>query len=282
MKKLMIAFTAVGILVVGAFAAIAIDSSGTAVAQSDTPQTEAPATGAQATENPDVPAWVDEVLDGLINGGVLTDETASELRTEVPNLFDLLDQMGFSTNSEQQFNPEDFAQMFESFGFPDGFQGLDFFGPDGFDLGGLAYQFEDFDFENFEFPEGFAHPDGITPESFKDFRLPNGGFGLLDGLSGLSFADLQDAMQNGTLTDLIDTEAIISDIGDKLDQAVENGRLTREQADEKLAQITDKLDAIGNGELPFFGLEPGGPHDPDNLGSSEPDPQPDPDAQQDA
>jgi len=113
-------------------------------------------------------------------------------------------------------------------------------------------QFKNFDFDGFEFPEGFDHPEGITPESFGDFRFPGGGFGFLDGISGLSFSDLKDAMQNGTLSDLIDSDAIIAEITDKLDAAVTESDLTREQADSMLEKLTDKLDAIANGELPFF------------------------------
>jgi len=260
MKKLLIAITVAGVLVLGAFAVVTIGSSGSAIAQSDTPETDTPQVETQATEDADVPEWVDDVLNGFIKGGVITQESADELRTEVPGLLGLLDQVGLSTNSADEFNPEDFTKMFEQFGFPEGFAGSDFLGPDGVDLGGLLDQFKNFDFGNFTFPEGFDHPEGATPDSIEKFDFPGGGFGFLNGLEGLTFSDLKDAMQNGTLSELIDPESILSSVSDKLDAAVANGTLAREQADKMLEKVSEKLDAIENGELPFFGDRFGNPH----------------------
>jgi len=264
MKKLMIAIAAAGVLVLGAFAVVTIGSSGTAVAQSDTPQVET-----QATDDADVPEWVDDVLNGFIKGGVITEESADQLRTEVPALLGLLDQVGFSSNSADEFNPEDFTQMFERFGFPEGFEGSDFLGPDGVDLGGLLDQFKNFDFGNFTFPEGFDHPDGATPDSIEKFTFPGGGLGFLDGLEGLTFSDLKDAMQNGTLSDLVDPESILSTVSDNLDAAVTNGTLTDEQADKMLEKLKNTLDAIENGELPSFGHRFGNPHGQQDAGSEQ-------------
>lgn len=259
MKKLIVASAVAGVLIFGAIAAVAIGSSSTAVAQSDTAQTEAP-----ATTDTEVPEWVDQVLDGLVTGGILTQDTADQLRAEAPFLIGMLDQMklDFDTDSDEPgteghlpFDIERFKDQFDGLEFPEGFDffGPDFFGPDGFNFQDLRDQFENFDFDSFEIPEGFDHPEGVNPESFGEFRFPGGGFGFLDGISGLSFDDLRDAMQNGTLTDLIDVDSIMSDVTARIEQAVTAGDLTRDQADRMLEKLTKNYDAIANGELPFFG-----------------------------
>lgn len=255
MKKLMIAISVAGVLVLGAFAAVSINSSGTAVAQSDGADSNTAQTETPTTTDADVPVWVDDVLNGLVEGEIITESTADELRTEAPTLLLMLDQaklkFGTDANGEDggeeylPFDIERFRDRLDGFELPEGLDGLGFFGPEGFDLEGLTEQFRNFNFDSFELPEGLDHPNGISPESF-------GGFGFLDGMSGLSFSDLRDAMQNGTLDELLDTDAIVSQITEKLDAAVTEGDLTREQADRMLERLTEKLDAIANGELPFI------------------------------
>jgi len=258
MKKLIVASAVAGVLVLGAVAAVAIGSSSSAVAQSDTPQTETP-----STADTEVPEWVDQVLNGLVTGGILTQDTADQLREEAPFLLGMLEQMkldldtdstdGSGTEGHLPFDIERFKDQFDGLELPEALDGFDFFGPGGFNFQDLRDQFENFDFDSFEMPEGFDHPEGTNPESFGEFRIPGGGFSFLDGISGLSFADLSDAMQNGTLSELIDVDEIISDVTDKLDAAVAEGDLTRDQADEMVRKLTEKLDAIGNGEFPFVG-----------------------------
>ena len=275
MKKLMIAATAALVLVVGAFAAVAIGSSGTAAAQTDESETETTPTEAPTTADADSPEWVNDVLDGLVTGGIITQDSADQLQAEAPNVLSMLEQMGLNSDSTlpetESLFPLDIERLRDQFGALGLPEGLDPFGPDGFNIQDLRDQFENFDFENFELPEGLDHPGGISPESFGEFRFPGGVFGFLDSLNGLSFADLRDAMQNGTLGDLLDVDAIVSTVTDRLDAAVADGNLTREQADEKLQWLTEKLDAIGSGEFPFpdhgpdsdgteSSFESGGPH----------------------
>jgi len=100
MKKLMIAISVAGVLVLAAFTAVAIGSSDTAVAQSDTPQTDAP-TNADA----DVPEWVDQVLNGLVTGGILTQESADQLRTQAPDLLAMLDEMKLNSDTDTTDEP---------------------------------------------------------------------------------------------------------------------------------------------------------------------------------
>ncbi len=83
---------------------------------------------------------------------------------------------------------------------------------------------------------------------------------------GMEIAELADALRNGqTIADIAgdETQAVIDTLVDeaaeRLATAVENGRLTQEEADEKLPEITERVVAMVNGEFPPEGMRHG-PH----------------------
>jgi uncharacterized protein YidB (DUF937 family) len=71
---------------------------------------------------------------------------------------------------------------------------------------------------------------GITPEALRD-----------ELLSGKSIADV--AEERGISVDDV-TAQITSDLQAKLDQAVANGRITQQRADEAMAKLAENLDEI--------------------------------------
>ncbi len=118
-------------------------------------------------------------------------------------------------------------------------------------------------------------------------RPPRPGFGLRGDMAdavaealGMTTDELRQAHQDGqTLAEIADAQgvdqqtvvdAIVATISDHLDQAVENGRLTQEQADEMKANAAERAQDILNGTAPFgdghhgrFGPGPhGGPGGP--------------------
>jgi hypothetical protein len=66
---------------------------------------------------------------------------------------------------------------------------------------------------------------------------------LADGQSLAEVARAQDKSVDGL------KQAMLADAKERLDQAVEEGMLSRAQADEKLSAIEAKLDAIVNGNF---------------------------------
>jgi hypothetical protein len=109
-----------------------------------------------------------------------------------------------------------------------------------------------------------ARPDGVGCQ---------GGPGL-DAMAeaiGIDVEDLRAALQDGqtpaevaedngvSRADLVD--AVVASINEHLDQAVEEGRLTEEEADERRADAEDNANAIVDGERPegFGPHGPGGP-----------------------
>ncbi len=86
---------------------------------------------------------------------------------------------------------------------------------------------------------------------------------------GIDVEDLRTALQDGqtpaevaedngvSRVDLID--ALVADITDHIDQGVEDGRLTRDEADERLADVEAAAGSIVDGERPE-GFGPGRPH----------------------
>jgi hypothetical protein len=84
-------------------------------------------------------------------------------------------------------------------------------------------------------------------------------------LLGMETEDLVDALQDGqTIADLAgdDTQtvidALVAEATERLNDAVENERLTQEEADEKLVEITERITGMVNGELERpqgFGME---------------------------
>jgi hypothetical protein len=106
---------------------------------------------------------------------------------------------------------------------------------------------------------------------------PMGGFrGRGPGLSvaaeaiGIEESELLEALRSGdTIADVarandVDVQtvidAIVADMNTHLDQAVEDGRLTQEQADERKANAAERATDLVNGELPAGGpMGRGGP-----------------------
>jgi len=84
---------------------------------------------------------------------------------------------------------------------------------------------------------------------------------------GISEDDLRTALQSGqslaaiaqahgkTAQDVID--ALVADAKTHIDERVASGDITQAEADQKLADLTDRITAMVNGELPLRG--PGGP-----------------------
>lgn len=265
MKKLVYSVAAASVLLIGALAFVAVTSNDSAEAQAaDTPQ-----------------ATIDGLVDAGIIGDTLADflnelvQTVEDSGIEIPEseMNDELDPQELKKELEEF----DFAQLeewltgisdfsFEDFdvnsfgeGFGDGFA-FDFNLEDleqrfeNFDFSELEGMLEGFDFE--QFGEGFA----FDFETLPKFGGPEGfGPGLLFGgdfLGDLNPEDLKDAFENGTLDELIDWDTVIADIladaKTGLDAAVDNGKLTQAEADEKLQHLEDRLNAMANGEFNLF------------------------------
>jgi len=107
---------------------------------------------------------------------------------------------------------------------------------------------------NGELPEGFNPEEfmghGFGPHEFWFF----GGDGDLMDLLGVGPEELMDALAGGTpLTDIIDdpkafVDSIVDRMEEGLNQAVESGHTTREEADEILAEARSHAEAFVNGE----------------------------------
>lgn len=117
-----------------------------------------------------------------------------------------------------------------------------------------------------------AMVDGELPFGFGHHRHGFGGFGL-DAISevlGLDAAELGERLRAGdTLADIAAeqsvpiedlTATIQAEISARLAEAVTDGRLTQERADEMLSGLTERIDDIVNGEAPLGrrGFGPGG------------------------
>lgn len=93
-------------------------------------------------------------------------------------------------------------------------------------------------------PEALAEAIGIDVEELR---------AALD--EGQTPAEVAEA--NGvSRAELVD--AVVADIGEHLDQAVEDGHLTEAEADERRADAEEHAEAIVDGERPE-GMRPGGP-----------------------
>ncbi|MGI9666666.1 MAG: hypothetical protein ACR2N2_06125, partial [Acidimicrobiia bacterium] len=82
-------------------------------------------------------------------------------------------------------------------------------------------------------------------------QIKRGGV-LRDQLEDVPREDIRNAVENGTLSELIDADAVVDSITanaeEKLAKAVESGRLTQAEADEKLAELEAKLAPVASGE----------------------------------
>lgn len=281
MKKWLITAAAAGLLAIAAVGFIGINSTRVSAAEGDS-----------AVEGPQPDQWHDRLLERLVDEGVITEGMADDIDETLSN--DSLPFGGFDFRSlPEDFDPgavlerilgrlgkldleelpegielpertdldellEQLSQQLEDFDPNDVPEGLTL--PEGFDPEGLFREFQqrlrDFDPQN--------PPEGFAPEHFGDHRFPGGlGFGLLgDSLKGvfddLTPQEILDAIENGTLADLIDMDEILQGASAGLDEAVAEGLLTDEQADEIIAGITEKLQSIEEGTFRFGPEGPGG------------------------
>ncbi len=100
--------------------------------------------------------------------------------------------------------------------------------------------------------------EGFRPGGRKGHRGPN--FGAIAEFLGMEGDEFRQALQEyDTLADLAaasgssGSELIAFMVGqaeERLDQAVADGKITQDEADEKLAEVTDKITEMVNSELP--------------------------------
>jgi hypothetical protein len=118
-----------------------------------------------------------------------------------------------------------------------------------------------------------ARPDrgDFGPDVHGRFGGGHGPFGDVFGAAakaiGVSVDDLRAALRDGkSIADLAkDHNVAVNDVVDAmvaavkadLDQAVKDGHLSQSEADQHLADVRDRLNAMVNGELPKFGGERG-------------------------
>jgi hypothetical protein len=111
-----------------------------------------------------------------------------------------------------------------------------------------------------------APPEGCEPGGGAGHR----GFGRGPGLDaaadaiGIEASDLREALRSGqTIAEVAEANgvavadvvaAMVTDAQEHLAEAVTDGRLTQEEADERAAELEDRITALVDGELP-----PGGP-----------------------
>ncbi len=101
---------------------------------------------------------------------------------------------------------------------------------------------------------------GVGPGHHGRHHGPGPGFDAAASYLGVTEAQLRTALENGsTLADVAKdkgksveglVDAMVADAQKHLDQAVEDGRLTEAQAEERLAEIEEHVTALVNGELP--------------------------------
>lgn len=116
--------------------------------------------------------------------------------------------------------------------------------------------------------------DGSQPEDCEG-RGPGGRFGASEEvleLLGLSDEELRTELQDGaTLAEVAEAQGverqelvdtIVASMEERLAQAVEDGRLTQDEADERAADAEERAEAIVDGERPEGGPGGGRPHGP--------------------
>jgi len=286
MKKWFIAAAVAGVIAVATVAFIGVNSTSVSAAEG----------GVATTDDGQADRWHDGLLNRLVEEGLITREQAEGIDENLPDGALPFQGRGFRGLSED-FDPEmmleHMMERFEDFDPQDLPEGFEL--PEGFDLDELLDQFkqqvEDLDPQ--DMPEGFAFPEGFDPrEMFREFRErfkefdprnppegfvhPRGfseegfqgahGFGLLgdalkDVFNDMDPDEIRDAIENGTLADLIDADAILAGASADLDQAVADGILSEEQANRILEGLTDTLQSIEDGEFRFGRTGPGGSRD---------------------
>jgi hypothetical protein len=255
MQKILIAAAAGGLLLFGSLTFIAVSPSNVSAAEGDTDTT---------VESTDT--WHEDMLDRLVEEGVISREMADDIEDTLPENGFRFGGRGIGPLTED-FDPDEmlerFRHRFENFELPEDYD------PDEM-LERFRHRFENFElpedydpdemlerfrhrFENFEMPENF------DLESFMGRGFPGRGFGffgnnsLSDAFDDLTPEALRDAIENGTLGGLIDFDALLEGATQEINQVVTDGSITREQADRMIRSLTDRLEAMENGELDFGG-----------------------------
>ena len=221
MKRLIVAGT-LGGLVLAATVTVATATSNNAVAQTDSTTAE---------------QIVETVLDRLVASGIITQERADEVAERI---YDNERFQRWAANGvPERFDEERFEERLE--------KGID-------RLAEAQEKYGELDREELE--ERWAEfrerrKDAI--EKWQERRKNLGNSELREQLSQYDRDEIKDAIENGTLNELLDTEAIadamIQRTEEALDRAVENGRITQAEADEKLAELEERLEALRNGEV---------------------------------
>ena len=111
---------------------------------------------------------------------------------------------------------------------------------------------------------------GFRPGGPRGHRGPH--FGAIADFLGMEREEFREALQEyDTLADLAEAngssgeelvEFLVSQAEERLAQAVENGRITQDEADEKLADIEERITEKVNSEIPELGSRPGGRRGP--------------------
>ncbi len=73
---------------------------------------------------------------------------------------------------------------------------------------------------------------------------------LRDALEGLTPDELHNAIEDGTLDEIVDFDAVLDEAERLIDEAVEEGRVTAEEGEAMLERLRDRIDALIEGELP--------------------------------
>lgn len=120
------------------------------------------------------------------------------------------------------------------------------------------------DMVNGDVPFRFGHRGG----PFGGPSFLGAGLDVLADVLGLDAATLEEQLRAGdTMADIAEQQGVaLEDViaaleaqaTERLDQAVDDGRITQEQADEMLEGIADRIDAAVNGEAPLGGRGFGG------------------------
>jgi hypothetical protein len=220
MKGLTIAAGVAVILMVSAIAVVIVNAddtataSQTATAQPDTTTTLPKAESAEPESGPPLPGFVEERLDVLLERGFITEEQLDEIDAwfrEHPR---------WDGELPEDFDPKEFRERFREHPPWDG-----------------------------ELPEEFLVPRS-RPQGFGFFRGHEDLMGMLD----LTPEQLMDALAEGTpLVDLIDDpeaflDSLLAPIEERLDRAVEEGRVTQAEADELIQEARNRAEAFINGE----------------------------------
>lgn len=182
-----------------------------------------PNAAAAEADEPTVVEMVDLVLARLVDAGILSEEKADALRAKI--------------HGNERF------QTFAATGLPEGFD---------------AERFEErldrrLDRAQ-EMRERFkdADKDALRKRFEQRKNQHTHGGAIKDQLADIPPDELKEAIQNGTLSELVDAEEVVDSLlaqaEERLTRAVEAGRISQEKADAHLAELEAKLAPIASGE----------------------------------